>query len=300
MNKEDVTKQMQDIINQMNEASAVYGKDAIMTDHKWDDLYNQLTDLEEESGIILPESPTQSVGAEEEEDIPGEKVEHEFSALSLAKNKDIKKHIKWAQGRKCFVSWKEDGMTLVVTYDNGNLTRIVTRGDGYVGTDITRLKDVIKGILPKIDYKGHLVVRGECVISYPDFKRVNESLPAGVKLYDNTRNLVSGTLKLSDEEVIKDRNPQFIAFTLRYLDDESVLDAVGLRNSWETRQLFLKKLGFNIVSYKPVEHPETDLQSVIDEFTAEVEQYEMPVDGLVLCYEDWDYSLPAALSRFAE
>ena len=90
MNKEDVTKQMQDIINQMNEASAVYGKDAIMTDHKWDDLYNQLTDLEEESGIILPESPTQSVGAEEEEDIPGEKVEHEFSALSLAKNKDIK------------------------------------------------------------------------------------------------------------------------------------------------------------------------------------------------------------------
>lgn len=95
----------------------------------------------------------------------------------------------------------------------------------------------------KIDYKGHLVVRGECVISYQDFKRVNESLPAGVKLYDNTRNLVSGTLKLSDEEVIKDRNPQFIAFTLRYLDDESVLDAVGLRNSWETRQLFLKKLG---------------------------------------------------------
>ena len=296
MNKEDVTKQMQDIINQMNEASAVYGKDAIMTDHKWDDLYNQLTDLEEESGIILPESPTQSVGAEEEEDIPGEKVEHEFSALSLAKNKDIKKHIKWAQGRKCFVSWKEDGMTLVVTYDNGNLTRIVTRGDGYVGTDITRLKDVIKGILPKIDYKGHLVVRGECVISYPDFKRVNESLPAGVKLYDNTRNLVSGTLKLSDEEVIKDRNPQFIAFTLRYLDDESVLDAVGLRNSWETRQLFLKKLGFNIVSYKPVEHPETDLQSGIDEFTAEGEQYEMPVDGLVLCYEDWDYSLTGGVT----
>ena len=239
MNREDVTRKMQEIINQMNEASAVYKTKAIMTDHKWDDLYNQLTDLEEEYGIILPGSPTQSVGAEEEEDIPGEKVEHEFLALSLAKNKDIKKHIKWAQGRKCFVSWKEDGMTLVVTYDNGNLTRIVTRGDGYVGTDITRLKDVIKGILPKIDYKGHLVVRGECVISYPDFKRINESLPAGVKLYDNTRNLISGTLKLSDEDVIKDRNPQFIAFTLRYLDDESVLDTVGPRNSWETRQLFL-------------------------------------------------------------
>ena len=296
MNREDVTRKMQEIINQMNEASAVYKTKAIMTDHKWDDLYNQLTDLEEEYGIILPGSPTQSVGAEEEEDIPGEKVEHEFLALSLAKNKDIKKHIKWAQGRKCFVSWKEDGMTLVVTYDNGNLTRIVTRGDGYVGTDITRLKDVIKGILPKIDYKGHLVVRGECVISYPDFKRVNESLPAGVKLYDNPRNLISGTLKLSDEDVIKDRNPQFIAFTLRYLNDESVLDTVGPRNSWETRQLFLKKLGFNIVSYKPVEHPETDLQSVIDAFTAEVEQYEMPVDGLVLCYEDWDYSLTGGVT----
>lgn len=296
MNREDVTRKMQEIINQMNEASAVYKTKAIMTDHKWDDLYNQLTDLEEEYGIILPGSPTQSVGAEEEEDIPGEKVEHEFLALSLAKNKDIKKHIKWAQGRKCFVSWKEDGMTLVVTYDNGNLTRIVTRGDGYVGTDITRLKDVIKGILPKIDYKGHLVVRGECVISYPDFKRVNESLPAGVKLYDNPRNLISGTLKLSDEDVIKDRNPQFIAFTLRYLNDESVLDTVGPRNSWETRQLFLKKLGFNIVSYKPVEHPETDLQSVIDAFTAEVKQYEMPVDGLVLCYEDWDYSLTGGVT----
>lgn len=296
MNKEDVTKQMQEIINQMNEASAVYGKDAIMSDHEWDDLYNQLTDLEEESGIILPDSPTQSVGAEEEEDIPGEKVEHEFPALSLDKNKDIQKHIKWSQGRKCFESWKLDGMTLVITYDNGTLTRIVTRGDGYVGTDITRLKDAIGGVLTKIDYKGHLVVRGECVISYPDFNRVNESLPAGVKLYDNPRNLVSGTLQLSDEAVIKERHPQFIAFTLRHLDDESVLSKIGKQNSWETRQLFLKKLGFDIVPYRPVEHPETDLQSVIDTFTAEVEQYEFPVDGLVICYEDWDYSLTGGVT----
>ena len=293
MNKEEVTKQMQVLVDQLNAASDSYynGSEELMSNKEWDAMFDQLTNLEKESGIVLPNSPTQNVGAAVTETIKGAKVKHEFPALSLAKSKDINSHIQWADHRKCFESWKLDGMTLVLSYDDEKLTRIATRGDGYVGTDITHLKDAIDGILPEISYKGHLVVRGECVISYEDFNRVNNSLPEDVKPYENPRNLVSGTLNLDEPDVVKERHPQFIAFTLRYLEDESVLETVGDPNSWETRQLFLKKLGFQIVPYRPVEHPETDLQSVIDAFTAEVEQYEFPVDGLVTCYDDWAYSL---------
>ena len=139
MNKEEVTKQMQTLIDQLNAASDSYynGSDELMSNKEWDAMFDQLTNLEKESGIVLPNSPTQNVGAVVTETIKGAKVKHEFPALSLAKSKDINSHIQWADHRKCFESWKLDGMTLVLSYDNGELTRIATRGDGYAGTDIT-------------------------------------------------------------------------------------------------------------------------------------------------------------------
>lgn len=293
MNNEEVVKQMQALINQLNEASESYynGTDELMSNKEWDEKFDKLAELEAEFGIIRPDSPTQKVGSEVDGKIKGTKVQHEFPALSLDKTKSMDDLIKWADGRKCILSWKLDGLTLVLTYDKGKLSQITTRGDGYVGTDITRLKDAISGIPKKIEYKGHLVVRGECVISYADFERINNELPQDKKPYENPRNLASGTLTLDDVDEVKRRNPQFIAFTLVHAD-EPYLTINGrpiYMNSWLIRMNSLNSLGFNIVPNISIINPE-DLPNEVAWFTSEVSKYQYPVDGLVICYDDWEYS----------
>ena len=161
---------MRQWVDKLNQASEAYynGKGELMSDYEWDALFDRLKLMEEETGITLPDSPTAKVS---EDNVAGQKEEHEFPALSLAKTKSVAELVKWADGRCIWLSWKLDGLTLVVTYDNGRLTKVVTRGNGHIGTNITHLAPAIAGIPQQIDEMGHLVIRGEAVISYPDFEQ---------------------------------------------------------------------------------------------------------------------------------
>ena len=181
---------MRSLVEQLNQASLAYynGGGELMTDYEWDAMFDQLKKLEEETGEILPDSPTNKVS---EDQIIGQKEEHEFAALSLAKTKQVSDLVKWAENRPIWISWKLDGLTLVVTYDNGILSKVVTRGNGHTGTNITHLAPAINGIPATIKEKGHLVVRGEAVISYADFEQFIIESEGD---YANPRNLASGSL----------------------------------------------------------------------------------------------------------
>ena len=154
---------MRDLAARLNEASEAYygGKDEILSNYEWDALFDELAKLEAETGVVLPESPTRSVGAADTDNAAGAKEAHEYPALSLAKTKKVEELQAWAGERAVWLSWKLDGLTLVLSYDGGRLTRILTRGNGAVGTNITFLRDALRGFPREIDYKGHLVVRGD-------------------------------------------------------------------------------------------------------------------------------------------
>ena len=189
---------MEEMVRRLNEASEAYygGRDEIMSNFEWDALFDELTRLEEETGVILPDSPTQKVNTASEDNIAGEKETHEYPALSLAKTKKVEDLQEWAGNRPVWLSWKLDGLTLVLTYDGGRLSRILTRGNGSVGTNITFMKTAIRGIPAEIEEQGHLVVRGEATISYPDFEKLNETISDPAERFANPRNLASGTLAL--------------------------------------------------------------------------------------------------------
>ena len=278
---DDKIRRMQQLINELNEASDAYynGRSELMTDYEWDQRFDELKRLEAETGTTLPDSPTQKVS---EDTITGQKEEHEFAALSLAKTKQIGDLVKWAEERPIWISWKLDGLTLVVTYDNGHLTKVVTRGNGHIGTNITHLSRSINGIPQEIKAQGHVVIRGEAVISYDDFERfVMES----GEDYANPRNLASGSLTLKDADEVKARHIQWIPFTLVYTEEEIV--------SWGKRMEWLDNLGFNTVERRLVNQPDFPaVEGVINTFTQEVtsKQNPYPVDGLVVCYDDTAYA----------
>lgn len=211
----DNTTLMRQWIDQLNKASEAYynGQGELMTDYEWDALFDKLKEMERQTGITLEGSPTAKVS---EDNITGQKEEHEFAALSLAKTKSTVELAKWAEGRPVWLSWKLDGLTLVVTYDNGRLTKVVTRGNGHTGTNITHLAPAIAGILPEIADKGHVVVRGEAVISYQDFEIFNME---NDEAYANPRNLASGSLTLKDINEVRRRHIQWITFTLVHADE---------------------------------------------------------------------------------
>ena len=168
-------ERMEELVDVLNRASEAYynGQDELMSNYEWDALFDELTQLEAETGTVLPNSPTHNTGAE---DGNGEREEHEFPALSLAKTKNVEELQKWAGDREVWLSWKLDGLTLVLTYDAGKLTKILTRGNGITGSNITFMKDAISGLPVHIPYQGHLVVRGEAVISYSDFELLNDTI----------------------------------------------------------------------------------------------------------------------------
>ena len=231
---ENPTTRMRQLIERLNQASEAYynGQRELMSDYEWDALFDQLKTLEEETGIVLPGSPTHKVS---EDSIAGKKETHEFPALSLAKTKSVAELASWAGARPVWLSWKLDGLTLVVTYDNGKLTKVVTRGDGHIGTNITHLAPAIEGILPRVTAEGHLVIRGEAVISYDDFERF--LLESGGD-YANPRNLASGTLALKDIEEVRRRHVHWVPFTLVYTDKDI--------NSWGERMRYLEQLGYSV------------------------------------------------------
>lgn len=268
-------------VAQLNAAADAYynGRGELMTDFEWDDLFDRLKALEAETGVVLPESPTNAVGADA---VEGQKEPHEFAALSLAKTKKVAEIAKWAEGRPIWISWKLDGLTLVVTYDNGRLTKVVTRGDGHIGTNITHLAAGIRGIPKTVAATGHLVVRGEAVISYADFAAFRA---ASQEDYANPRNLASGSLTLKDVAELRRRNLQWIPFTLVYADDAPV--------SWGARMDELDRIGLSSVARERVDEPtEAAVQAVIDRWTEQVTggACPFPVDGLVVCYDDTAYA----------
>lgn len=284
---EEKLLQMKSLVKRLNQASDSYynGKGELMTDYEWDALFDQLKRLEEETGEILPDSPTNRVS---EDSIVGKKEEHEFAALSLAKTKQVSDLVKWAEDRPIWISWKLDGLTLVVTYDGGILTKIVTRGNGHIGTNITNLAPAISGIPATISEKGHLVVRGEAVISYADFEQFIIESEGD---YANPRNLASGSLALKDIEEVKQRHIQWIPFTLVYTERELT--------SWGERMQMLKDLGMNPVERERIDHPTTEnIQLEIDKFTEKVtsKKNPFPVDGLVICYDDTAYAATGSVT----
>lgn len=278
---EEYQKRCEELVRHLNEASEAYygGKDEVMSNYEWDAMYDELAALEAATGYILPDSPTQNTGYEES---AGEKEAHEFPALSLAKTKLVSELQKWAEDKSIWLSWKLDGLTLVLTYDNGKLTKILTRGNGTIGSNITYLKNSIKGFPLRIKYKGHMVVRGEAAISYTDFELINDTIEDDDEKYANPRNLASGTLSLDDAEKVKERHVHFYAFTLVYLEDDI--------KSWGERMEFLEREGFLVVEREATNAVE--LPEVIDRWTKKVEngQMDIPVDGLVICYDDTWYA----------
>ena len=284
---EEKLLQMKSLVERLNQASDSYynGKGELMTDYEWDALFDQLKRLEEETGEILPDSPTNRVS---EDSIVGKKEEHEFAALSLAKTKQVSDLVKWAEDRPIWISWKLDGLTLVVTYDGGKLTKIVTRGNGHIGTNITHLAPAISGIPATISENGHLVVRGEAVISYTDFEQFIIESEGD---YANPRNLASGSLTLKDIEEVKQRHIQWIPFTLVYTERELT--------SWGERMQMLKDLRMNPVERERIDHPTTEnIQLEIDKFTEKVtsKKNPFPVDGLVICYDDTAYAATGSVT----
>lgn len=281
------TTRMRQLIETLNKASDAYynGQGELMTDYEWDAAFDELKALEDITGIVLPDSPTAKVS---EDDMSGQKEEHEFAALSLAKTKQPQDLAKWAEGREIWLSWKLDGLTLVVTYDNGRLTKVVTRGNGHIGTNITRLAPAIDGILPTIAYKGHLVIRGEAVISYKDFEQF---LMEQDEDYANPRNLASGSLTLKDVDEVKQRHIHWIPFTLVYADDEIL--------SWGERMAFLANQGFDTVEREKIPDPTlSNIEACIDRWTQKVTNGSCPypVDGLVIAYDDTAYAATGSVT----
>ena len=283
--QKDKLATMKELVDKLNKASDTYynGRAEMMSDHEWDAAFDQLKRLEEETGTILPDSPTANVSADS---IAGEKEEHEYPALSLAKTKSTAELAKWAEGKPIWLSWKLDGLTLVATYDNGKLSKVVTRGNGHIGTNITHLASAIEGILPQIDNTGHIVIRGEAIISYTDFNVFNMEMG---EEYANPRNLASGSLTLKNIETVKSRHIRWIPFTLVHSDEDI--------ESWGSQMDFLEQLGFKTVEHEQITHPtQESIDEVIQKWTVKLNTFDYPVDGLVISYDDTIYATSGSVT----
>lgn len=281
MENNKIKDKIDELVESLNLASKAYynGADEIMPNYEWDALFDELTQLEEKTGYIRPDSPTHNAGYEAE---AGNREPHEYPALSLAKTKSIEELKKWAGDMPIWLSWKLDGLTLVLTYDGGRLVKILTRGNGTVGSNITFLQDAISGFPKEIPYKGHMVVRGEATISYTDFKLLNDTIEDDDEKYANPRNLASGTLNLDDVEEVKRRHVVFYAFTLVHIDDDII--------SWGDRMSYLSDMKFNVVKREATDA--AGLEEAVKRWTTDVEsgRMDVPVDGLVICYDDTAYA----------
>ncbi|MCI9298451.1 MAG: NAD-dependent DNA ligase LigA [Lachnospiraceae bacterium] len=281
MNYQDRKDRMRELTAKLNEASkAYYAEDReIISNFEYDALYDELRKMEEETGIVLAGSPTLRVGYEAVEELPKER--HERPMLSLDKTKDREALAEWLDGREGLLSWKLDGLTIVLTYREGKLLKAVTRGNGEIGEVITGNAKVFQNIPLRISYTGELILRGEAVITYSDFERVNEEIEDVSARYKNPRNLCSGSVRQLDNRIAAGRNIRFYAFGLVKAEN------VDFENSREKEFAFLSEQGFEVVEYHKVT-PESVAEKV-DEFEKKVAHYDIPSDGLVLTYEDIAY-----------
>lgn len=275
----DKSARIKELIKILNEASeSYYAKDEeIMSNFEYDALYDELVKLEEETGIILSNSPTQQVGYKSVDFLP--KETHESPMLSLGKTKSREELAEWLLDKDGVISWKLDGLTIVLTYENGVLIKAVTRGNGEVGEVITDNARTFVNIPLKIAHKEKLIVRGEAVISYPDFELVNSQIDNDEDKYKNPRNLCSGSVRQLNSEVTAKRHVRFVAFNLVSSETDFKL---------RTEQFeFLTKMGF-----ETVEHYVVNAKDIFDRITFfqnKILDYEIPSDGLVLSYNDIEY-----------
>ena len=276
----DQKKHMQDLVQQLNEAAAVYyqGKDEIMSNYDYDRLYDELAALENETGIILAGSPTRRVGYEVLSELP--KETHAAPMLSLDKTKSVDALASWLEGQTGLLSWKMDGLTIVLTYENGTLQKAVTRGNGQVGEVITNNARTFTNIPLSVPYQGQMILRGEAVISYSEFRKINETLPEEEQ-YKNPRNLCSGSVRQLNNEITAKRNVSFFAFALVQAE------GVDFHNSQEEKFLFLREQGFDVVEYQRV--TSETLPAAIRSFADKIPQNDFPSDGLVLLMDDIAY-----------
>lgn len=276
------TDRMKELIEVLNKASkAYYAEDIeIMSNAEYDELYDELLMLEEKTGTVLAGSPTVNVGYEAVDNLP--KETHESPMLSLDKTKDREALRDWLNGHEALLSWKLDGLTIVLTYENGTLSKAVTRGNGEVGEVVTNNAKTFINLPHKIAYKGKLIIRGEAVISYDDFNKINEEIPEEGAKYKNPRNLCSGSVRQLNNEITAKRNVRFIAFN--YVSQSGSDTDFKLRSEQFD---FLKKQGFEVVEYHKV--TEDSILDKISYFAKMVANYPIPSDGLVLTYNDIEY-----------
>ena len=272
---------MKELVTVLNRASeAYYAQDSeIMSNYEYDRLYDELMELEKETDVILANSPTIQVGYEAVEELPKER--HEKPMLSLGKTKSREELRDWLSGKEGILSWKLDGLTVVLTFFAGKLAKAVTRGNGEVGEVVTNNAKVFKNIPLSIPFQGELILRGEAVITYSDFEKINDRIENVEAKYKNPRNLCSGSVRQLNNEVTANRNVMFYAFSL------VKADGMDFENSREKQFRFLAKQGFDVVEYRKVT-PDSILDE-IQNFEKKVEQYDIPSDGLVLLYEDIAY-----------
>lgn len=279
-NERDIER-MKELIAVLNGASrAYYAQDTeIMTNYEYDRLYDELVELENITGVTLANSPTENVGYEAVDELP--KDRHEQPMLSLSKTKSREELRSWLNGRKALLSWKLDGLTVVLHYAEGRLVKAVTRGNGEVGEIVTNNARVFRNVPLTIPYQGELTVRGEAVISYSDFERINGQLGDAEPKYKNPRNLCSGSVRQLNNEVTASRNVRFYAYSL------VKADGVDFADSRQKQFSFMKDMGFDVVEYRLVD-PDT-IMDEIAYFEQKIQTYDIPSDGLVLLYDEIGY-----------
>ena len=261
-------------------AKAYYAEDReIMSNLEYDKLYDELVALEAKTGLVLAGSPTVTVGYEAVDELP--KEAHEAPMLSLGKTKEREELRSWLNGKEALLSWKLDGLTVVLTYRDGALFKAVTRGNGEVGEVVTNNAKVFANIPLKIPYTGELILRGEAVITYSDFEAINAEIEDVESKYKNPRNLCSGSVRQLNNEITAKRNVRFYAFSL------VKAEGVDFANSREQQFSFLKEQGFTVVDYVRV--TQDDILDAIEVYAKAIESYDVPSDGLVLSYDDIEY-----------
>lgn len=277
----DKLERIKELVELLNKAGKSYYSEGqeIMSNYEYDAMYDELKKLEEETGCVLSNSPTVNVGYEVLSELPKER--HDSPMLSLDKTKDREALRDWLGEQKGVLSWKLDGLTIVLTYEDGKLSKAVTRGNGEIGEIITNNARVFKNVPVTIPYKGKLVLRGEAIITYSDFNRINEEIPEMDAKYKNPRNLCSGSVRQLNNKITKERNVNFFAFALVSADN------VDFKNSRAYQFEWLKKQGFEVVKYKMV-----DRDNIIDTiawFEKTIVNNDFPSDGLVIIYADIAY-----------
>ena len=278
---EDKTKRIRELIRTLRAAGRAYYQESreIMSNFEYDKLYDELVSLEKETGIVFANSPTQNVGYEVVSALPKER--HEKPMLSLNKTKSVEELADWLGGQTGLLSWKMDGLTIVLTYQNGTLVKAVTRGNGEIGEVITANAKAFVNVPLNISYQGELILRGEAIIRYSDFEKINEQIEDVDAKYKNPRNLCSGSVRQLNSEITAQRHVHFYAFSL------VKADGIDFKNSRKEQFEWLKTQGFEVVEYHEV--TKETLPETVKMYSEAIAENDTPSDGLVLLYDDIAY-----------